>query len=110
MGVTTNLLLCLISCSLYISLAHGQRIPFIRYLRTGGGGYPVMERVYLKSSGRDREPEPEAKCGKPMDSCIPDVTECCNNMQCLNKAHSYCLYPLEMCLCISPTSHNVDML
>ncbi|XP_060077796.1 uncharacterized protein LOC132557328 [Ylistrum balloti] len=109
MGFTANVLFCLISCSLYISLTHSHRIPFIRYLRTGGG-YPIMERVYLESSGRSQEPHVEDKCGKPMDSCIPDVTKCCNNMKCLNRAHSYCLYPLEMCLCISPTAHNVDML
>ncbi|XP_033741473.1 uncharacterized protein LOC117328174 [Pecten maximus] len=108
MGVTANILLCLISCSLYISLAHSQRFPFIRYLRTGGG-FPVMQRVYLKSAVEEPDVEPET-CVSLMNSCIPDVTECCNNMKCLNRAHSYCLYPLEKCLCISSTSHNMDML
>ncbi|CAG5136707.1 unnamed protein product [Candidula unifasciata] len=41
----------------------------------------------------------ENVCKNYMETCVPWETSCCNNMECMNLARGYCLFPLEKCVC-----------
>uniref|UniRef100_A0A0B6ZFS8 Uncharacterized protein n=1 Tax=Arion vulgaris TaxID=1028688 RepID=A0A0B6ZFS8_9EUPU len=67
-------------------------VPFVN-------GLPKLTTRHLASSRSPDRMISDNTCKNYMENCVPWETSCCNEMECMNLARGYCLYPLEKCLC-----------
>ncbi|GAB1610742.1 hypothetical protein Ahia01_001360600 [Argonauta hians] len=47
-------------------------------------------------------------CTLYLKRCHPDRNMCCPGLQCTNILYSYCLYPFEMCYCMTKSYYYTE--